>query len=197
MTRSLSIVVLSLVLSVPAMAYTVVNTSAPQINCVFTPTCSIPILNHVYTLSNGGKISTRIFQGQSGAPAYGKWVYIYRVDMTNAVGVLNIPYVSGMSIGAWGPVLSFDYNFDSVATDQVFVVTAGGSGTIGLSSAGWFWGVTYFTFSSPIYGGSQPGQGQSSYFFGLTSDHPPVIRNATVQTANGTVTVTVYAPLLP
>ena len=39
-----------------------------------------------------------------------------------------------------GLVLSYDYNFDNAATDQVFVVTAGGLGTIGLQSANYAFG---------------------------------------------------------
>jgi hypothetical protein len=40
------------------------------------------------------------------------------------------------------------------------VVTAGGIGTVGLSSVNQFWGITFFNLSSPVYGGSFPGDGE-------------------------------------
>ncbi|MGZ5432334.1 MAG: hypothetical protein ACXW5U_19155 [Thermoanaerobaculia bacterium] len=69
-------------------------------------------------------------------------------------------------------MLSYDYNFDFVATDQVFVVTAGGIGSF-------------------------PGDGESSYFFGLVSSYPPVTKTGWVYTDAGWVTVNVYAPQVP
>ena len=38
---------------------------------------------------NGGFVQSRVFQGQAGSPAAGKWVYEYRVSLTNSVGILN------------------------------------------------------------------------------------------------------------
>jgi hypothetical protein len=195
--RIVSLLVLTLALSVPAMAYTVVNTSAPAINCVFSTTCSVGVIDMGSNMPNGGRIQSRIFQGQPGSPAAGKYVYEYRINMSNAVGILSIPYVDALWISNWGPVLSYDYNFDSVATDQVFVVTAGGIGTKGPSAAGVFWGWTFFTFNNPVYGGSFPGDGESSYFFGLVSNYPPAVKSASVSTDAGWVTVNVYAPNVP
>ncbi|HYK00642.1 MAG TPA: hypothetical protein VE974_02730 [Thermoanaerobaculia bacterium] len=195
--RTSSLVVLSLALSLPAMAYTVVNTSAPSIHCVYNPSCTMSGTDLISTMANGGKIVSRYYQGQAGSPAAGKWVYRYRIDMTNAVGALSLPYVSLLSIPNWGTVLSYDYNFDTVATDEVFVVTSGGLGTVGLSNAGIIYGITFFNPVDNVYGGSSPGTGESSYFFGLISPYPPEMRNAVVHTESGSVNVSVYAPNLP
>lgn len=200
MTRSLRIVsllVLTLGLSIPAFGYTIVNTSAPAINCVFSTTCSVGVIDMGSDMPNGGRIQSRIFQGQPGSPAAGKYVYEYRINMSNAVGILSIPYANALWISNWGPVLSYDYNFDSVATDQVFVVTAGGIGTKGPSVASTSGSWTYFQFQNAVYGGSFPGDGESSYFFGLVSNYPPVTKTGWIYTDAGWVTVSVYAPQYP
>jgi hypothetical protein len=200
MTRSLriiSLLVLTLGLSIPAFGYTIVNTSAPAINCVFSTTCSVGVIDMGSDMPNGGRIQSRIFQGQPGSPAAGKYVYEYRINMSNAVGVVNIPYANALWIANWGPVLSYDYNFDSVATDHVFVVTAGGIGTKAPTNASTSAPWTFFQFSNPVYGGSFPGDGESSYFFGLVSNYPPVTKTGWIYTDAGWVSVNVYAPQYP
>lgn len=197
MNRLVPLVVLSLALSAPAFAYTVVNTSAPQVNCIFSTSCTVYVTDMGYDLPNGGRVQSRVFQGQPGSTAAGKWVYQYRLIMTNAVGFTYIPYVDGMSIANWGPVLSYDYNFDGTATDQVFNIVQGGIGTVGVSSAGVWWGISFFNLEDNVYGGSYPGDGQSSRFFGLGSPYPPTVRTGYVYTDSGSVAVNVYAPQLP
>jgi len=197
--RTLGLCALVLVFAVPAMAYNVVSTSAPQINCPFNTACTVTVTDMASLIpgTNGGKIQSRIFQGQAGSPLAGKWCYEYRVNMTDAVGLLSVPYVTSMSIANFGPVISYDYNFDGTSTDQVFYVNHGGIGTVGLASSYVFFGISFFNLSSAVYGGSFPGDGESSYFFGLVSQYPPTTKNATVQTDQGSQTVTVYAPAVP
>jgi hypothetical protein len=202
MSRIVTLSVLALALTFPAFGYTIVNTSAPQINCVFTTAspCSITVTDKVSVLPNGGKVQSRVFQAQPGSTAYPNWVYEYRLNMTDVAGVGYPPSISGMSISNWGPVLSYDYNFDASATDQVFQITSGGIGTKGLASAYVFWGVSFFNLSSPVYAGSYPGGGESSYFFGLVSPYAPTTKNATVQIddiSGGSAVVAVYAPNVP
>jgi len=194
--RLFSLIVVLAALASPAMALNVVNTSAPAVNYVFSPTGSISPTDMTSPVMTNGFLQSRVFQGQAGSPAAGKWVYEYRLDLRNVVGVTYIPYATSVTVPFYSSVLQYDYNFDSVATDQVFVVTSGGLGTIGLSSATlsfFTWDAT-FTFSSPVGGGSYPGNGQSSYFFGLVSPYGPRAQYGTVQTDSGPVTVTVYAP---
>jgi len=202
MVRIITLSVLALVLAVPVLGLNVVNTSAPQINCVFTTAspCSITVNDLVSTLPNGGKVQSRIFQGQPGSTAAGKWVYEYRLIMTHVGAVGYPPYISDMSISNWGPVLQYDYNFDGDATDHVFQITSGGLGNKSLASVSQFWGITFFNMAEPIYAGSYPGGGDSSYFFGLVSNYPPAVRTATVyidDIAGGSATVNVYAPSVP
>lgn len=195
--RFVSVLVLAVVAAAPAMAYTLVDTSLPQLNCLFNTTCSVVVSDMVSNLPSGGRIQSRVFQGQPGSPLAGKWAYEYRVDMTNAVGITSIPYVTSMSIANWGPLVAYDYNFDWNYSDQVFNITVGGIGTKKLDSAFLFWGISFFYLEDAVYGGSFPGDGESSRFFGLVSNYPPMNKNATVQTDAGSVTVTVKAPTVP
>jgi hypothetical protein len=197
--RVASVLVFMVALAVPAMAqtYVRVDTSAPQINCLFSTTCSVVVNDMVSTMANGGRVQSRTFQGQPGSTLAGKWVYLYRVDMSNAVGVLSIPYVTRMSISGWGPLVNWDYNFDWNYSDQVYTVTQGAIGTVGLSDAFNFWGTSFFYFDGAVYGGGSPGTGESSRFFGLVSNYPPIVKNATVTTDAGSVTVSVKAPQVP
>ncbi len=57
--------------------------------------------------------------------------------------------------------------------DDVFVVTKGGLGTVGLLAVDKTGDAITFTFNQPVCAGSAPGKGHTSYFFGLASDHPP------------------------
>lgn len=186
-----------LAMATPAMAYNVVNTSW-TVNCVFDPSCSVTVTDHVSTFMGGAaRFQSRIHQGQAGAPAAGKWVYRYRVDLTQVAGVTYPPSVDQVAIYNFGPVRQYNYNGDASSTDEVFVVTSGGIGTVGLNWALLYSDWSYFNFSSPVYAGSYPGGGQSSYFFGLTSDYPPVLRTLWVHTDTGWVSVTGYAPQYP
>ena len=181
--------------SLPAFGYNLVNTSWTVV-CLFSPTCSVTVTDHLspFTISGGsgnGLLQSRIFQGQAGTPGSQKWVYEYRINLTNVHGYTYPPYVDQLAISDWGYVPQFDYNSDGLATDEVFVITSGGAGTkapnAAFLSAPW----SFFTFNDPVYVGS------SSYFFGLTSERPPVIRTMWVKTDTGWVAVNGYAPQLP
>ena len=71
--------------------------------------------------------------------------------------------------------------------DQVYVVTTGGLGSIGLASAEKDNDKITFTFSSPVCAGGSPGTGQSTFFFGLVSTQPPGPVTATVKETTGPV----------
>jgi len=122
-----------------AQALSVVNVGAPAINCAFNTSCTITVTGFAANIplpgiSGTASLQSRMFTGASGAPAAGCHGYEYRVDLTDAVGILNIPCVQALRV-TFGPVAAFQYNGVG-PTDQVYVITAGGLGTIGLSSAG-------------------------------------------------------------
>jgi hypothetical protein len=204
MSRTVRMVLLSLValtLAAPVFAYDVVNTSW-TVQCLFSPTCSVTVNDYVsdFAVSGGsgnGRLQSRIYQGQAGSAAAGKWIYEYRINMTPVGGIVYAPYVDQLAIANWGPVLTYDYNSNGIVTDDVFNITSGGIGSKAVTSAFLSSPWTYFVLSNPVYSGNYPGGGESSYFFGLLSDQAPVLRSMWVHTDSGWVSVMGYAPPTP
>ena len=175
-------------LAVSAVPLKVVNVSAPAINCVFNTPCTIMVSDTKdnVTLSAGGTgfLQSRTYRGAAGSPAAGLFAYEYRLDLRNAVGALNIACINWMTI-SFGPVVgSLNYGGDA-KPDQVFVVTGGGIGTIGIASAIQMGSNIRFNFTSPICEGGAPGKGDSSFFWGLVSKQPPKFVTATLHETGG------------
>lgn len=183
-------IAISLVLAGCITPLKVVNVGAPAINCVFDPSCTVTVTDTTapIPIPAGGTnfLQSRTFMGKPGAPANGLYAYEYRIDLRNAVGITYIPCLSSMTI-KFGPVVStLDYNGDGEA-DQVYVITSGGLGSIGLASAAKEDNKITFTFSAPVCAGGHPGGGQSTFFFGLVSTQPPRPVISTVKETTGTV----------
>jgi len=173
---------------VAAAPLKVVNVSAPAINCVFNPTCTVTVNdtsdNVMLSAGGTGFLQSRTYRGAAGSPAAGLFAYEYRLDLRNAVGALNIACINWMTI-SFGPVVgSLNYGGDA-KPDQVFVVTGGGIGTIGIASAIQTGSNIRFNFTSPICEGGAPGKGDSSFFWGLVSKQPPKFVTATLHETGG------------
>ena len=204
MSRSIRMVLFPLVvlaLATPAFALNVVNTSW-TVQCLFSPTCSVTVTDYVseFAVSGGsgnGRLQSRVFQGQAGSVAAGKWIYEYRINMGPVGGLTYPPYADQLAIDRWGAVRQYDYNSDGIATDEVFNITSGGTGTKPVTSAFFSSPWTFFVLNNPVYAGNYPGGGESSYFFGLVSDRAPVLRYMWVRLDSGWVLVQGYAPPLP
>lgn len=183
-----------------ASALSVVNVNAPAVNCVFNTSCIIVVSDSVGNIPIPGIAGTaflqsRTFIGAPGAPAAGKTGYDYRLDLRNAIGILNIPCVTALRL-SFGPVSKFQYNGVG-PLDDVYVVTGGGIGSVGLSSAVQFGNTITFTFQGPVCAGANPGAGQSTYFFGLASTKHPHAITAQVKVQGGSwVNVAARAPAL-
>jgi len=155
---------------------------APAINCVFTTDCIVtaPVSRSTFALpgTNGtATLLTRTFQGGLGAPAADKYGYRYQIDMANVTAGSSKTCVSAFSLD-FGPVLTFAYRPDVPA--QVYVVNAGGLGSIGPSSASISGKVVTFNFARPVC------PGESSYFIGLTSSLGPLaVYNAVLAFSSG------------
>ncbi|MFS8087150.1 MAG: hypothetical protein ACMG6H_16065, partial [Acidobacteriota bacterium] len=154
-----------------AASLKVVNVSAPAINCVFNPACTVSVNDTTdnIAMSTGGTgfLQSRTFKGAPGWPATGLFAYEYRIDLRNAVGAVAVSCIDWMTI-SFGPAIgTLNYGGDA-KPDQVFVVTSGGIGTIGIRSAVQTGSNIKFKFSSPICEGGAPGKGNSSFFWGLT-----------------------------
>jgi hypothetical protein len=172
-----------------AVPLTVVNVSAPPINCVFDASCTVVVNDTTAPInlsgSGTGFFQSRTFRGLPGSMAAGLYAYEYRVDLRNAVGVTNIGCVNSVTLN-FGPVVgTLDFNGDGTRSDQVFVVTGGGLGSVGIASADQVGNLITFNFSSPVCAGGRPGAGQSSFFWGLVSARPPRFVAATVNQTGG------------
>jgi hypothetical protein len=200
---SLRIALFSLVtlaLSAPAFAYNVVTTTW-TVQCLFSTSCSVTVTDYgayfsVPGGSGSGHLQSRIYQGQPGTVGAGKWVYEYRIDMTQVAGITYIPYADELAIYNWGTLRQYDFNSDGIATDQVFNKTSG-LGTKPVTSAFLSGGYSYFVLNNPVGAGSYVGGGESSYFFGMVSDQAPVLRTVWVHLDSGWVSMTGYAPPTP
>src|SRR5688572_21489960 len=57
-----------------AQALNVVNVGARQLNCLFSPTCSVTVSDITAPYLGAGFLQSRVFQGQPGTVGAGKWV---------------------------------------------------------------------------------------------------------------------------
>lgn len=166
----------------------IVNVGAPAINCVFNISCTVGVSDtkENFPLSAGGTgiFQSRTFKGVTGSPAAGLFAYEYRMDLSNAVGVTALSCVDWVSVN-FGPVVgTLDFGADK-KNDQVFVVTDGGLGTIGLASAVQTGSTIRFKFKAPVCAGSTAGKGDSSFFWGLVSKKSAKNITATIHEASG------------
>ncbi len=184
---------------VEAAPLKVVNVSAPAINCVFNAPCTVTVNDSSdnVPLSAGGTgfLQSRTYKGYPGSPADGLYAYEYRLDLRNAVAALNIACIDSMII-SFGPVVGTLNYGGTAAPDQVFVVTGGGIGTIGIASAIQTGDNIKFKFASPVCEGGAPGKGDSSFFWGLVSKTPPKFVTAVLhETGGATHTVKARSPM--
>ena len=153
---------------------TIVEVGWPANNCVFhdnPPDCTVVVDDSVGNFNlpgdNGAALlQTRTYPGAKGTPAAGDMAYLYRVDLTNvsvpAGGAPNC--VTGMTINFPGGVVPLPYpSAPPHGPSDVFVVTSGGPGTVGLKAAVQNGVKIVFTFTAPVCPGA------TSYFFGLAS----------------------------
>lgn len=179
-----------------------VTVSAPSIDCIFDPSCTVVVTDTTAEIPLAGIagkaiLQTRTAKSKPNAPAAGRYLYQYRLDLTNAYGVLSAPCVTSLAIDFGAVVSTLDYDKDGIAGDQVFVVTKGGLGTIGPSSIDRVGNTITFVFATPVCAGSAPGNGDSSYFFGLTATSAPKSVTAKVKVATGPISnVPARAPSL-
>jgi hypothetical protein len=174
-------------LAAQAGPLTIVNVNAPAINCVFNPACTVVVTDSLGTFVPPGdagiaRLQSRTYVGAPGAPAAGLTAYEYRVDLTSATAPKpNAANCVKQVILDIGPIAKLNYlppspTHASQGAD-VFVVTSGGLGTIGLSAADQVGNVVTFTFTKPVC--PKPLivtaviPGETSFFFGLAAKTAP------------------------
>src|SRR5712691_10431915 len=154
MLRTVMAILAAAAISTPlaAQPLTVVEVNAPAVNCVFQPSCTITVSDTTgaialpYIVTPGTAwLQSRIYNSAPGTPAAGKTGYVYRVSLTEASGTADC--LMGLVLN-FGPVAKLPYKTGQ--KDDVFVVTTGGLGTIGIKSSQQTDDVIDFQFSNPL-----------------------------------------------
>ena len=111
MTRSLRKLCLAIVLCplagvAGATPLTIVNVSAPDINCVFETDCSVVVNDSIGnialpTATGTARLQT-LFPEKPGAPGDGKTAYEYRMDLTQATAIGDVSCVTALEVD-FGP----------------------------------------------------------------------------------------------
>jgi hypothetical protein len=161
----------------PDALLSMVDVAAPDINCLFDTDCTITVsdLADYFTppaAAGDAFLQSRTWPiGEAGTVGAGLYAYLYRIDLSKAVGVTAASCVTSMAID-FGPVTPLDYNGDQTA-DQLFVVVKGGLGSIRPAAAEQTGDTIVFHFDPAVCVGARRGGGDSSFFFGLASTQPP------------------------
>lgn len=170
-----------------AQVLNVVEVGAPAINCVFQTDCNIPVSDTtgnilLPTIGAGTAwLQSRTFAGEAGAPGAGTTGYEYRISMTQASGTSDC--VIGFTLN-FGPHKPLPYKNNALA--DVYVVTAGGLGTIKLAKAERFGDVIEFTLSKSLCVNGPADVKNTTFFIGLAATATPMHVNAQISTTGTT-----------
>jgi hypothetical protein len=166
----------------PGVPLKVVTVAAPAVNCIYSPNCTVTVTDSVGQLTlqnldtpNTAWLQSRSFTGMAGTAGAGKTGYEYRLDMTQATGALQC--VGGVVLN-FGPITQLPFANNTPA--DVYVVTQGGLGTIGLAAAYQSGDIITFNFSPSLCPSKPASAANTTFFFGLASVHPPVATSAGV-----------------
>src|SRR5947209_19753924 len=165
------------VFSCTAQAQTlkVVEVGAPAINCVFQTDCNIPVSDTtgnilIASLTPGTAwLQSRAFAGEAGAPGAGTTGYEYRISLTQASG--NSDCIVGFNLN-FGPSKQLPYTNNQLA--DIYVITTGGLGTIGLKSATRSGDVIMFELNAPLCAAGPPDIKRTTFFIGLAAPAAPM-----------------------
>ena len=165
-----------------AQPLTVVEVNAPAVNCVFHPACTITVSDTVgfiplpyLAAPRTAFLQSRTFGGAPGTPAAGKAGYMYRSSLTQAGGSADC--LGGLVLN-FGPALKLPYAPDKLA--DVFVITSGGLGSVGVKSAERFGEVIVFELAKPLCLDGGPNLANTTFFFGLAADTPAMATSAQI-----------------
>jgi hypothetical protein len=173
----------------------VAEVEAPGINCVFAPSCIITVNDSVgfiplpyLTAPNTAFLQSRTVPGAPGTPAAGKAGYLYRISLTQAAGTADC--LGGLVLN-FGPALRLPFKPGQLA--DVFVITGGGLGTIGLKSANRFGDVIVFELAKSLCLAGGPDMHNTSFFFGLAAEAASMTTSAQIFASGNPPLYTVQA----
>ena len=154
----------------------ITGVAAPAVNCVFNPSCTITVTDTVGAIAIRAGLGSAVLQSRSfaGAPrtlAAGMTGYLFRIDLTRATGGTPNVRIARLKLDL-GPLAKLPYP-GGAGPAEVFVVTTGAVGTVGLASADRAGATVSFAFREPVCPGPHANPGQSSYFFGFAAAGTP------------------------
>lgn len=173
--------------AVPAVAQAVslkvVTVTAPDVNCVFDPSCKLTVTDTIGdivipALSGKAVLQSRTFSGAAGAPGAGLTGYEYRVDLTQASTANDAACVTDLTVD-FGPLVQLQYD-KAGPNDDVYVINKGGLGTVGLFSADMTDNKITFVFDQPVCAAAEGAKGATSFFFGLAAKGAPTAVTASM-----------------
>src|SRR3954464_3132575 len=172
---SAAIAALAIPCAAQAQLLKIVEVNAPKVNCVFQTDCNIPVTDSSSNISppflaatGTAWVQSRTFAGEPGAPGAGTTGYEYRLSMTEASGA---GCILGFNLN-FGPHKPLPYATNELA--DVYVVTSGGLGTIGLKSAERSGDAISFTLASPLCADGPPDFKKTTFFFGIAATASPM-----------------------
>jgi hypothetical protein len=188
MFRTLPGVLVAMLASFAAHAQNlkVVEVGAPAINCIFQTSCTVTeddTAGNIMLPTIGAgtaQLTSRTFAGGAGAPGAGTTAYQYRVSLMQASGTSDCVAVFALN---FGPNKQLPYTNNQNA--DVYVITTGAIGTIGLVKAERFGDVIEFTLAKALCAAGPSSVENTTFFIGLASAAAPMHVNATVA-ATGT-----------
>ncbi len=179
-------VVAGVLAALPLAGLDIVEVSAPAINCVFDVDCRVTVSDSTSPLalmgtSGQGFVQSRVWPpGQRGTTGQGLTAYLYRVDLSGLdQDPLEAPAcINNLVLRNVGPHVPLDFDGDG-AKEDLFVVTGGGIGTVGLGGA--------LRAGAHLVVGFRPAlcPGQSTFFLGLASEGGASEGEAALGVTNG------------
>lgn len=180
----------------------VVNVTSPDVLCVFNATCLVTATDTTgrYPPKAGYSgqpyLYTRTFVGAPGSKAEGLTAYLYRVDFTHAHAETDVNCAENLQI-RFGDVARLKY--DGETKSDVFVISSGGPGDVGLVSADKVGPVVTLTFATEVCPSGGFTSSQSSFYIGMAAVGEPVTAKvkSDLTFGGGTVKVRARTPQRP
>lgn len=172
----------------------VVNVDASNVTCTFNATCLVTSTDTtgLYPPKPGysghPKLRTRTFVGAPGSQAEGLTAYLYRVDFTKAQAETDVNCAVNLRVKIPGLT---PLKYDGETKADVFVITSGGLGDVGISSADKVGSTVTLTFSSEVCPEGGFTSNRSSFYIGMASNQAPVPDHAKSELTFGGGTVKV------
>ena len=141
--------------NVHAAQLKIVKVNAPAINCLFSTNCTVTVddstspitFTNLTGITGSGFLQSRTFQGLHGAPEAGLYAYVYRIALDNVHGNPSNNYISSLTLN-FNSIVPFTYN--GQYSNAVWVVTSGGIGGVGPSTAAATTTNITFSFNPPV-----------------------------------------------